>query len=391
MPATVDDSRAPAAALDPPDPADRLLRLPFDQYQRYRSAVDVLSDLGVEGPILEVGGAPGFLEDFLPGRDIIVTDITGKHAGRYVMADGSRLPFPDGTFAATVSLDVLEHVPPDRRAPLLAEARRVSSDVVVLCAPFRDAEVELAEGALHAFVKHRFGTVFTTLQEHHDNGLPDLAETVERLGGDGWATASLPSGYLPRWLVIMLVHHELAAVGMPELPELHAWYNATVSPLDFRSPSYRHVIVAARQRPVAEIEAAVGRLAAGGNEEAGRAVLGAIASAVLSNRLQTLSTDVEKERLRAYVADLEGQREAMRAEMAAIERSRSHFEAKAADLERQVADRDGHIVELRLIVDQLREERDDAQRRVVEALEDTGVAGALARLGARLRRDVGGA
>jgi SAM-dependent methyltransferase len=367
----VDDTSCSPAADDP------LLRLPFDQYQRYRTAVDVLDHIGLEGRVLEVGGAPGYLEEFLPGRDLVVTDVAGKRDGRYVMADGARLPFPDRSFPVVVTLDTLEHVPADRRPAFLEEARRVSGDLIVLCAPFRDPAVDLAEEALHAFVKLRFGTIFATLQEHHDHGLPDLDETVGRLAEGGWATAVLPSGYLPRWLCAMLVHHELAAVGLPDLPELHAYYNATVSPSDCRSPSYRHIVLAARDRGGDELQAALERLRADGNEEAARVTLASIASAVLATRLQTPPVDPEKEKLREYVTHLEGLRDDLARQAAEVERSRSHLEVRVQDLERQLADRDGHIIELRLLVERLRDERDETLERLLEAFRPRPRAGLL--------------
>ena len=55
----------------------------------------------------------------------------------------------------------------------------------------------------------------------------------------------------------MLVHHELLATGLPHLGKLHAYYNTVVSPLDCREPAYRHVIVSARHRPIAEVEPVV--------------------------------------------------------------------------------------------------------------------------------------
>ena len=61
--------------------------------------------------VLEVGGGPGPLETFLPELEVFVSDITGEHVGRFMLADGAALPFADQTFAAVVTLDVLEHVP----------------------------------------------------------------------------------------------------------------------------------------------------------------------------------------------------------------------------------------------------------------------------------------
>jgi uncharacterized coiled-coil protein SlyX len=354
-----------SSALDLADPK---LRYPFDQYQRYKVAADLIDALGVRpgSRLLEVGGAPGPIEEFIPGHDIIVTDLNGKKPGRYAIADGSRLPFPDESFDAVISLDTLEHVPRDRRADFCSELRRVSRDLVVLSAPFASTEVKMAEEALNSFVRARFGD-FPTLDEHSEHGLPELDFALEALGGGGFATSALPSGYLPRWLLGMLFHHELLAGGLPELPEIHAYYNATVSALDARAPSYRHAIVAARARPKPELDQAVDSLRAPGNDAAGQVALGSIASVVLARRMPASNSPA--------VAHLE--------EVAARQ------ERAVVDLERQVADRDAHIAELRATVDRLTGERDQAQSLLLEHLTEDGLAGLISRVTASVRKKKG--
>ncbi len=243
---------------------DPRLELPFDQYQRYQVTKELFEGFAVApgSLVLEVGGGPGPLEAFLPEYELMVSDISGAHHGRFLLADGAALPFADETFAVVVTLDTLEHVPARFRTEFLAELLRVSSDLVMLSAPFASPELELAEEALNEFIRARFQGDFPTLDEHAQNGLPELGPTTDALGAGGFSAVTLPSGYLPRWLMGMLVHHELLATGLPHLGKLHAYYNAVVSPLDCREPSYRHVIVSARHRPVDEVRAVVDGLRA---------------------------------------------------------------------------------------------------------------------------------
>lgn len=348
--------------------AEEMLQLPFDQYQRYKVAADLLSRLKLApgGRLLEVGGAPGPIEGFLPGHDVIVTDLNGKREGRYAIADGSRLPFPDESFDAVVSLDTLEHVPRNRREDFLTELNRVTRDVVVLSAPFSDPHVHLAEEALNAFVRARFGD-FPTLDEHSEHGLPELDFAVETLGSGGFSVATLPSGYLPRWLLGMLFHHELLASGLPELPQIHAYYNATVSDLDTRAPSYRQVVVSARHRKKTELDRAVDSLRAEGDEPAGAVALGSIASVVLARRMPASVSPA----------------------IAHLEEVAGRQERQVVDLERQVADRDAHIAELRAMVDRLTAERDQAQALLLEHLTEDGLAGFVSRVTASVRKKKG--
>lgn len=346
-----------------------LLEMPFDQYQRYQVAAEMLSalDLKPGSRLLEVGGAPGPIEVFLPGHDLIVVDLNGKREGRYAIADGSRLPFPDRSFDAVISLDTLEHVPAARRPDFCSELRRVCRDVIVVSAPFDDPHVELAEDALNSFVRSRFGGEFPTLDEHREHGLPKLDFAVDALGQDGFSVTTLPSGYLPRWLLGMLFHHELLASGLPELPQLHAYYNATVSRLDARAPSYRHVLLAARDRGVGELQKVVDGLRADGDEPAGQVALGSIASAVLARRLPSTASPST-----SHLEDLAGRQE-----------------RAIADLDRQIADRDAHIAELRATVDRLTGERDQAQALLLEHLTEDGLPGFISRVSASLRRQKG--
>jgi SAM-dependent methyltransferase len=284
--------------------------------------------------ILEVGGGPGPLEEFLPQYELFVSDISGAHLGRYFLADGSALPFANETFAAVVTLDVLEHVPAEIRPAFLSELLRVSADLVVLSAPFASAELELAEEALNEFIRARFQGDFPTLDEHADNGLPELGPTTAALADDGFSAATLPSGYLPRWLMGMLVHHELLATGLPHLGKLHAYYNAVVSPLDSREPAYRHVIVSARSRPAAEVQRIVDSLLAPGDVVTGQTALNAIAGTVMTHRLNAVA----------------------RSEL--LGRELDHTRELVAVRERELADRVAHIIQLERRVHELQEENE---------------------------------
>src|SRR3954466_13323603 len=150
------------------------LELPIDQFQRYllTSRLVRLLDVPPGGRILDLGGAPGPIELFLPEYEVIVLDIQGEHpGGRFVIADGGALPFPDDAFDAVVSLDTLEHVPTSVRSSFLSEARRVSTGAVVLSAPLGTPGVAAAERALLEFISARLSPEFPTavwLQEHVD-------------------------------------------------------------------------------------------------------------------------------------------------------------------------------------------------------------------------------
>jgi SAM-dependent methyltransferase len=313
------------------------LELPIDQFQRYllTSRLVRLLDVPPGGRILDLGGAPGPIELFLPEYEVVVLDIQGEHpGGRFVIADGGALPFADGTFDAVVSLDTLEHVPTSVRASFLTEARRVSTGAVVLSAPFDTPGVAAAERALLEFISARLSPDFPTavwLQEHVDWGLPKLDEALGGLTGGDWVSEALPSGYLPRWLGTMVADHELLATGLPDLNGLHAYYNAYVSPSDARTPSYRHIVAASCRLSQEELAQRVALLRSAEDDPVeATAAVSAMAAALMQHRL---GASFSSGQLRAALAE------------------RDDLLRKVHDLERVVTNREAHLAELRARVE----------------------------------------
>ncbi|MHC4471509.1 MAG: class I SAM-dependent methyltransferase [Planctomycetota bacterium] len=108
----------------------------------------VVHDLVLEhraGSILEVGsGSTGLGRYFrgvrFTGVDLEFTDygaVRGRRAEGMtaVRADARRLPFRNGAFDLVLSLDMLEHLDPDDRPPVVRELARVSRDHVVVAFP----------------------------------------------------------------------------------------------------------------------------------------------------------------------------------------------------------------------------------------------------------------
>jgi hypothetical protein len=210
------------------------------------------------------------------------------------------------------------------RPRFLSELRRVSNDLVIVTAPFDAPGVKEAEEALREFAGVRFNGNIATYQwllEHVEQGLPDLEATAASFHDAGWSVVTLPSGYLPRWLAGMLLDHELLASGVEGREVLHALYNRTVSPLDCREPSYRHVVVASRARSTAELRAVVDGIRS--PEDAGPP----------PNTIEPLIATALQARL-----DF-----AMRS--GPLQREIDDLRAARADLERQLVDRTAHLVE----------------------------------------------
>lgn len=227
-----------------------LLDLPFDQYQRYRVVQKIAAAVKLPhgAKILDVGGYPGLITRFLTDYDTTIVDLIDADLPDYVRYDGVKLPFDDNSFDMVCSCDVLEHVPAPQRSAFVDELARVARDYMVITAPFDDEHTRLAEEILFEYIERVLHQRHDTLGEHLDNGLPDLAATVGLLEAGQWHCANVPSGYLYRWLPMMMVKHQILSHADTDRLHTHfdRLYNLEFGDRDFAAPSYRKVIFAAR-------------------------------------------------------------------------------------------------------------------------------------------------
>jgi len=84
--------------------------------------------------VLDVGGGTGVIaqaiSDLFPVDHVVSVDVEDRFAPTLTVEhrtyDGRRLPFEDGAFDCIVFNNVIHHVLPDDRVPLLRECRRVA-------------------------------------------------------------------------------------------------------------------------------------------------------------------------------------------------------------------------------------------------------------------------
>jgi len=226
-------------------------RLPFDQYQRYRvvtDAIEAVRESRTPLNILDVGGSPGILLDFLPDDDIYILDRVPSPAGKFIFGNGASLPFGDKAFDIVISVDVLEHIAPGVREAFIKEIKRVSKKHVFVAAPFKTGAVEEAESMLYDIIKAAKGEEHAFLKEHMEYGLPEERAMELALGEGGWETLSVPNGALKRWLPMMAL--SIYVTGDKFLNDLaeriNEFYNSNYYADDNSEPSYRHLLGACR-------------------------------------------------------------------------------------------------------------------------------------------------
>lgn len=165
---------------------DYQLPLMFDEYQRYKMiSLTVEYYRAVDAKkifhILEVGANKSkHLRAFLPEDVILFTDIVldedMQNDPEFQAADGTKLPFADGSFDFVVAADVLEHISYEKRKDLLREAARVARYAAVITFPHYSQDVVMAENRVNAYYKALKGEDYIWLKEHREEGLPKLKD-----------------------------------------------------------------------------------------------------------------------------------------------------------------------------------------------------------------------
>jgi uncharacterized coiled-coil protein SlyX/SAM-dependent methyltransferase len=240
-----------------------LLRMPFDQYGRYRMVQEAVAAvqqaLGREQlRILDVGGyyqeadeTPRLpSQQFLRNHDLTVLDIVPCTLSGYVQGDGTNLTYAENSFDLVISCDTLEHIPTDLRERFIHELVRVARYGVILICPIGDFQVVLAEQILYAYIQAELHATHDQLQEHQDHGLPQLSFILRTFEETQCVCYEYPSGDLHAWLVMMLVKHYLLRFGevSPELRYgLDELYNRSYALAERRAPAYRRLVVAAKE------------------------------------------------------------------------------------------------------------------------------------------------
>ena len=171
----------------------------WDVWQRYTVVVQALAGAGLGKPrrLVEVSsGGRGGIAWPLRGTDFevclvdwsaeLLGDWRGGKAWR-VCADACRLPFADNSFDAAVSLDTVEHLSQNLRAPFLEELQRVARQSVVLTCPLQSADGEFRAQEFDLKLRQRIEAKGQPqpmwLEEHLQRGHPTKEALVSLLPG----------------------------------------------------------------------------------------------------------------------------------------------------------------------------------------------------------------
>lgn len=149
--------------------------LPPDVFFRHLLAARELEKISDLKTVLDVGGSLGEFRKFRSDLKVVTADV----AGGDVIYDGNKLPLADNSFDAVVSIDTLEHVPPEKRFKFMGELVRVVNKVLVVIAPYASMRHLRHEEKIKTEFLKRGKTVPEYLREHLKYGLV----TEEQING----------------------------------------------------------------------------------------------------------------------------------------------------------------------------------------------------------------
>ena len=220
---------------------------------RYYPILRVLKQNGLlkRGSLLEIGSGPRGIGTFrkvpFTGCDIDFPD-TPMWPMTPVIASGAELPFEDRSFDAIVASDVLEHVPPELRGRVIAEALRVGRRVVIFGFPC-GAEAHKADEELRQLYISRHMEVPGWLQEHMLASFPTPAP-FQNL--PGWTVAQFGNENISFHSWMMRQEFSGAFIRMSGVARRVApWLLETLLRRADRPPFYRQMFVMTRLDEIA--------------------------------------------------------------------------------------------------------------------------------------------
>ncbi|MEK3900618.1 glycosyltransferase [Paenibacillus sp. FSL R7-0179] len=232
--------------------------VPFDQYQRYMHTSDLINTVREAGQvfsILEVGAnehknLEKFLQDdVLTYLDIVVPEHL-KQDPSYIEGDATNMPLGDNEFDFIVALDVFEHISGPLRNTFVSELMRVSKYGFILAAPFNTTGVEEAEIRANKFFETMYGFNYQWLEEHRENGLPEIGELIDYLNVSHMPYLNFSHGSLKVWEKMIKIH--FLAAGRTSLYDYRAtiddYYNNYIYNADYGEPCYRNFFFVSKSK-----------------------------------------------------------------------------------------------------------------------------------------------
>ncbi len=235
----------------------------FDQFQRYsllRRLLYCVYDISDEEKerqvtLFDVGAGPsGLTETFLgPVFEITSADVEQFDNPEIMeIKPGQPFEMPDNSVDTVLSLEVLEHVPPEQRTLHINECLRVSRDVTIISCPVNTQAAAAAEKRINDIYQSMAGQDHPFLVEHIQNGLPDPDEIRGCIEQSGSLFLEMSNLHMADWEAFFLSDILLSTLpdGQEFIRTIHDVENNRYRCCYKDGPHYRRFFVVAKNQNV---------------------------------------------------------------------------------------------------------------------------------------------
>ena len=142
--------------------------IPYDIYERHRKVGEYINK---NDTVLDVGGELNHLSQFCLPKKIVVANLTSGD----VVIKKDKLPFKNNSFSCVCAIDVLEHIPTQKRQQFIENLIMVASSKVILSFPMGTTKHESYEKeTLNWLIKKKQNVAY--LREHIKYILPSIVD-----------------------------------------------------------------------------------------------------------------------------------------------------------------------------------------------------------------------
>lgn len=150
------------------------LLLPYDIYERHKKVSGYIAS---SDTVVDIGGELNHLSQFCSPKKIVVANLnTGD-----VIISKNRLPFPANSFDVACSIDVLEHIPKEKRKDFIENLIKISKYKVVMSFPIGTKNHIQYETKIQKLLESKKYDI-QYLNEHIKYGLPEKDEVIKMIG-----------------------------------------------------------------------------------------------------------------------------------------------------------------------------------------------------------------
>ena len=142
--------------------------LPYDVYERHKKVGSLIKG---QKTVLDVGGEMNHLSQFTSAKKITVANLDSGD----VIITKDILPFAKDSFDVATAIDVLEHIPQDKRKKFVKNLLDVAAELVIISFPIGTKRHIEYEKKILEWLK-RQGREIDYLKQHVAYGLPTQAE-----------------------------------------------------------------------------------------------------------------------------------------------------------------------------------------------------------------------